>query len=871
MRSATSGLLSFVLVSSLFGCRNRGKDVNEGQIDTGTEDTAVEEEDPGTTVFTIDEDVVWEVDQVVGGVWYVPEGVTLIVRAGVQVSFLPAAGLNVDGTLLLEGTTESPVTFVNDALAASNQGVQVGGTADASALNNAAFTGVNLRLEGAATPSVSGLLMSDATLSVYSRSTGFTVADSTFSDGLRDYQAGIISRDLPSLTVTGSTFDKLYLGIQFDGLSESSSLVVQNSTFTDSRLAVQTGVLQTEPVVLTMSDSQVTNMSGYGLYLLRTAATLTNVQFQTSQVYGIYGDEFSTVDLTSVTVDDTQEDCIRVGGGVQADGLAVSNCGNSGIVVTEGNLDVTNSTITDVVGYGAYAKGNVNFSSSSVTGSDSHCVHASRGSATVTDSTLSTCLLHGIYAYLGSVTATGVTLSNVEGNALYAHTGTLTVENTTITGVRGNALASYRGDVVVNSTAGAVVVSDVQGNGVNASDGAATLDGLDLSDIRKYGVYAAYGDVVASNVSITDVGLTGIYVSYADITGSNIQVETAGASGIYASRGDINVSAGAGTLEVRDTVEHGVYAYRGDATVSGGTIINTGSVAVQAYYGDVIISNTSIQTTGSHGVVSQYGVASSVSDTTIADTFHSGVYAYAGGLMTVTDSSTTNTGAHGFYAYRQGMSLTRSNALGAGQYGIYVYEDDLAIQEGIVANVDGYGVYVYEGDATIDQLQIIDATGTGLDSVGVTGILVTDGTATISNTRVEDTDLYGIQVMGGSITNSTVTRSGFRGIVVSGDQAMTISNCEISDNVDRGVIGQSWGDNFIDVSGNNITGNGSYGVQYAQLVDGNYVSDNYTFVGADLGEGGTVDGSRDTNTDQVKTADAVSNPQSAPLTGVGAI
>jgi hypothetical protein len=86
MRTAISVLVPLVLVSSLFGCRNRGKDVQEGLVDTGTEDTSIEdtgeEEDPGTTVFTLEEDVVWEVDQVVGGVWYVPEGVTLIVRAG---------------------------------------------------------------------------------------------------------------------------------------------------------------------------------------------------------------------------------------------------------------------------------------------------------------------------------------------------------------------------------------------------------------------------------------------------------------------------------------------------------------------------------------------------------------------------------------------------------------------------------------------------------------------------------------------------------------------------------------------------------------------------------------------------------------------
>ncbi len=874
MRAALSVWVPLVLVSSLFGCRNRGKDVQDGEVDTGTEETGIEDtgepEDPGTTVYTLDEDVVWEVDQLVGGVWYVPEGVTLIVRAGVEVSFMPGAGLMVDGTLLLEGTTESPVTFVNDALAASNQGVQVGGTADASVLDNATFTGVHLRLEGAATPSVSGLLMSDASLTVYSRSTGFTVSDCTFSDGLRDNHAGIISRELPSLTVTDSTFDQLYLGIQFDGLSDGASLSVQSSTFADSRLAIQTGVLQAQPVVLTLSDSQITNMTGYGLYLLRTAATLTNVQFQTSQIYGIYGDEFSTADLTTVTVDDTQEDCIRVGGGVQADGLTVSNCGNGGIVVTEGNLEVANSTITDVVGFGVYAKGDVTLSTSSVTRSDSHCVHASRGSAIVTDSTLSTCLLNGIYAYQGNVTATGVTLSNVEGEALYAHTGTLTVENTSISGVRGNALKAYRGDVVVNSTTGSVVVSDVQGNGVNASDGAVTVDGMSLSDIRKYGIYASYGDVVANNVSITDVGVTGIYASYADITASDVQIDTASSSGVYANRGDVSLSAGSGTLEVRNTTDYGVYASWGDVTASGGTILNTGSTGVQVSHGDFFLSNMSIQSTGSHGVVSQYGVASTVSDTTIADTFHTGVYSYASGTMTVTDTTTSDTGSHGFYAYRQDLSLIRSNATGAGQFGVYVYEGDLTLQEGIISNVDGYGLYVYEGDATIDQLQIVDASGTGLDSVGATGIYVTDGTANISNTRIEDTDLYGIQVNGGSISNSTVTRSGFRGIVVTGDQAMTISGCEITDNLDRGIIGQSWGDNLMDVTGNNITGNGGYGVQYAQLVDGNFVSDNYTFVGADLGDGGTVDGTRDTNTDQVKTADAVSNPLSAALTGVGA-
>jgi hypothetical protein len=116
---------------------------------------------------------------------------------------------------------------------------------------------------------------------------------------------------------------------------------------------------------------------------------------------------------------------------------------------------------------------------------------------------------------------------------------------------------------------------------------------------------------------------------------------------------------------------------------------------------------------------------------------------------------------------------------------------------------------------------------------------------------------------------STISNGGHTGVNLGGHDVSAISSSNITGNAFRGIQAISFGANLTDITGNNITGNGERAVVYAQTVDGNYIADNYGLAGADTGDGGTLDGVRDTSSDQIYAVDVLSNAASAPVAGTG--
>jgi len=276
-----------VLLASL-GCRSED---DTGPVDTDTVDT-VDTVDTGDldtgqpipeNVYTVDEDVYWDEDITLGTVWFIAEGVTLTIAEGVTVSFLPSAGIMVDGTLISEGSAENAVHFViANTLSTGNYGVSLGGSGDASNIDHSTFESINLRIEGGATASITDAAFTDGTLWVYTRD-AFTLTDCSFSENRRDGQTAFLARDVGEVTVTGSTFSGVANAVIYDGTTEAATIAISSSTFTDVTRAGYVGSLSDSPHTFTVDAVTVEQASSQACAFYGTDATFTDVTISDSR------------------------------------------------------------------------------------------------------------------------------------------------------------------------------------------------------------------------------------------------------------------------------------------------------------------------------------------------------------------------------------------------------------------------------------------------------------------------------------------------------------------------------------------------------------------------------------------------------------
>jgi hypothetical protein len=156
-----------------------------------------------------------------------------------------------------------------------------------------------------------------------------------------------------------------------------------------------------------------------------------------------------------------------------------------------------------------------------------------------------------------------------------------------------------------------------------------------------------------------------------------------------------------------------------------------------------------------------------------------------------------------------------------------------------------------------------------VQNCGSRGIHAVDGALTADNVRAINNESDGIYAQSLLMTNSTISDNGISGVNVAGSADSSIENSDISGNVEYGVRG-STGDNALDMSGNNVVGNGKQGANEVRWMSGNYLADNNGQTGPDTGSGGDLDGVRNTDTAQVNDADQIANPLAEAITGTGA-
>lgn len=833
-------LFSFALVSAT-ACRNTPDNPEDtgSPFDTGD---PVDPEDPlPENVFQVKEDLRWDEDITLGTVWMIPEGVTLSIAAGVNVAFLPGAGLIVEGTVLGEGTADEPVRFTSfNQVTSGNYGVSVAGSTDASSLNNVVFESINLRLEGAASAGMSGCAFSDSTLTLLSRSNAFALNDCHFSENRRDNQTAVFVRELASLAVTNSSFENVGYAITYNGTPEAASLTVSDSTFQNVTRAVEAGNVMKAEHQVTLTNLTVEDVSGTGIAVYGTQATLENVSVANTLSYGVYGDRGSTINWQTGSVSGTGQTSVYSAGSLNLNNVTVTDSDSHGVYGGEDGSTLSAMTISDIEGYGIYANGDLSVSNSAIQRVRSSGIYTAYGDTQISGVTVSEVLGQGIYTIYGSLTAENVAVSEVEGSGLYAHTGNLIVTGATMSGIRTNGLYAYRGSIDVSDTS----VSDVENYGIYASDGGVTANTVTIDGVRGVGLYAIYGDVNLTDVTVRNSSNHGVYVREGDLivhTGTTgVVVEDCDGIGLYANTGNI-VADG---LVVNRTRSHGVYSTYGSTTLFNLAINDVGGTGVYSYYGPLILENA-----------------------LISNFVNNGAYVYMANAS-ISGVNLTESGERGFYANNGDLVLSNSTVEGTVYQGVYVNLGDATLTDITVADAGDTAVYLSRGDATVERLQVVDSDASGFSTGGV-GLYV-KGHLIATDVLVTNAKSYGVYAESGDLTDCTLSNNLYSGVYFYGfETASTVQNCELTGNYTFGVQGRSTGENFIDVSGNNIQDNGNFGVYYARLVSGNFVSDNRGFVGVDTEEEGTLDAILDAQTQQMNKVDSITGALSEALTGIG--
>jgi hypothetical protein len=804
--------------------------------------------DPSETVFTLDEDLTWSEDTVVSGVWYVAPGVTLRIEPGVEVSLLPGTGLVVDGVLLVAGTQEAPVRFTNaSTLSVGNFGVSVGGSGDLSQLEQASFDGVSLYLEGGAAPSITGAQFTNASLVVSGRTERFEVIDSHFADGQGQLQDGIVATEVASLSVSGSTFLNLANGILFDGGGTDPELVVGNSSFERMTTAITSGLggLRHRVDIDTVT---VTDTSDNALSLSNAVATVRNSAVSGADYHGIHTDRVSSLSLIDTSVSGTIRSCISALGSLDAEGVTVSGCGDAGLWTGTGGCAVRDSSFADTGGYGVRCEGVLSIDGTTIQDTGRSAISAVNGVATVTGVTISSARGSGVESYAGDVYVSGSTINDVDESGVLAQYGSVIISDTSISESRLYGLRAVVGDISVLAGGG----------------------GVSLSDVGVHGVVGVDGNLNTTSLSLSDIGGIGIYCAGGDVTLTDTTVSTTGSHGVSVSDGNASLVATDGPVEVLSAGGAGIAVSGGNLSADGFIVRNSFGAGVDLYDGQGLLSSCLVENAGSHGIAGRTSPSLSVSSCSIVSSYNHGITLNGGGNLVVASSTVESPGLTGISGYRVSTQVTDSSVVSPGQNGIYVYNGSLSVLGAVISNATTYGIYSSLSDTTLDGVQIVDLSLAGDQfSAGAIGITVANASATISNTLVDKAQSYGISMMAGSVTASTISNGDYTGIYLSGHGAASISDSNITGNLFRGIHGISIGANLIDVTGNNITGNGDYGLTYLQDITGNYVADNKGFVGADTTSGGTLDGVRDTHGTQIYGADVINAPAAAVLTGTG--
>ncbi len=758
----------------------------------------------------VSEDETWSEDKTLFGIYHVQQGVTLTITPGTKVTFFEGSGISSDGTLIAAGAEFSGPT--NGAW-----GITTRGVVD---LDGASTSDFNLRVEGDAASTLKNMTLTNTELAIQNREAALTLDSLTFENGNYAEKYAIRLNGAKEAIINNLTASNVAGAIYTTPSGPGSSVTINTANVTNSRVFVNWD--RNTKVTVVADGVTATGSHAAAFDIGNGDLTLTNSVFSELSSHGIYAYYGSSLEIDQLSVTNSSGTAIYSLGDVVANGVTVTNQEGSGLQAK--SLNLTASTFTDLTGW---------------------AVNVGEDGGMADGVTIERSLSHGFtghgYDTAGAFTVKNSTITDVGSHGIHRDRGDLTIENTTIDGTESYAVAAYRNSLTLET----VNVRNAKSWGIYSTEGTLTANNVVVEDGRSGAIQSYYGDLIGTNITARRNGSYSIYTVEGDMTLTNVTLEEHRSYGIYANRSNLVAT----NVTSVDGENRAIQVSRGNFTIDGLTVTNNENWGMGCFIGTgsaVNVSMTNVQGGITCGGNVVNPATHSFDMVTINGTTGSHGISYSNGDVTVTNTTVTGSASYGVY----------------NTYGNGIYEDV------VVTNPASYGIFTQYGDMTATNVTVTNnRAGYGVFH----RYPRRDGTptsATIENATVSGSASWGIYMNeSGTLANSDVQAS-LHGVFLRGNAASSITGSTISNNTTYGIQGESSTikPSLTDVSGNNIEGNGNYGVRYVQNVDNNYISENNGQVGAAVSTGGTVDGTRNTTLDsQIQNVDAVTSQSAVAL------
>lgn len=566
---------------------------------------------------------------------------------------------------------------------------------------------------------------------------------------------------------------------------------------------------------MTMKDTQVHNVSSYGIYVTdgeKTSdkaiyldnVTLTKVGTDAKKHRGI-ANVNSMLIMTKVKVTDTAGAGIYTKGEksvTQMNNIEVTNAGTCGLGVTGGQVQARNITIVKPKNEGVYiAKGAIvkNLDNATITDPGAQGINNVGGTIHVT--------VNKTYNP-DNTKENGVTITNPGTSAIKSVGGTITVRSSTIKNVKNHAFDIEGGS---DATVNYCTIDKTGMSAVYVLESKFTMKNTQMDNIPSYGIYAKNSKkadgkgATLENITLNKPGNNGIVSENSLVTVKNADILNSEADGIYVAGADavMNINGatikdakgcgifnnGAGTVtaknvDIKNVVKYGVYVAKEKGTVKLDNVtIDTvtdkerdgincvGNLIVTAKNDEkngVTITNVASGNgiyVAATGVVTADGVK-------VDNVSKKGLNVY--GKLTVSNLTINKTKEHGVQSAAGaettilGCNISNTNTAGSTTAVVYAKESILTVKEGQIDEAPTHAIYVEKATVEIKDTAIINPGSEGIMNLGGTitadGVTITgakgcaiwnkeSGVITAKNTQISDVSKYGIFVENGTTAN----------------------------------------------------------------------------------------------------------------------
>ena len=646
------------------------------------------------------------------------------------------------GNVTLEGVTVKNTAHVGvngyNSCVAALKGVNISGAADQAVKIHAS---ANVTIDGL---TIDGCKSGNAAVYVQG-----AIADISNATVGNISGHGFDAESGAALKINGVTVNSPKLnGIYVAGGDVSGSDVTINGPSYHG-LAMSGGKANIEK--LTVNDAGSNGIKIYD----KAEAELTDLTVKNTKAeHGVYGLAGTTLKLNGATITGCKLNAIFAQGATVTGSNVIVDGAYNGLSVDGGNVTLDGLNISNVTNIGVTVY--------------------NKGTAELSDLTVSTAKVHGINVETGSkLTLDGAQISNITTyNGIYANGGTITGSNVTITNPK------YNGIEVLNG-------------------GSVTLDGVTITGAPRNGILITKGLFDGKNVNISGSGWHGIHVP----AGGELKIS--GATFANNAMNPIFVEGGKATGEniTIDSKVHGMAFSGGTVDLSDVTINTAGGMGVNIYNSaNVTLSELIIKAATTHGINIETGSKLTLNGAQISNiATYNGIYAN-GGTVTGSDVSVTNPKYNGIHALNSatvdldGVTVTDANKNGVlveGKANVTI--KDLTVtnsktEHGV--NVQAGSQLTLNGTSTITKsaLNAIFVKGGTLNGGGITtdgsyhGLAVEGGNVTLDGLAVMNANKVGTSLYSNGIVNLSnvkINTTGEQAVKVYGAANVTINGLQI--------------------------------------------------------------------------------------------